>query len=171
MHPSAAPGDRLAALGTQLIEIHDWLREELARLRAGLDPAGGPPGGGDRLRGLRAHCLTFCAALTRHHTGEDAGAFRVLAEEAPQLRPVLAQLAHDHRMVDAIVRRIEELVAEPPTGDPAATERVRGELDGLGAILESHFGFEERRIVAALDALRAEAGDAEALFGLAPPAG
>ena len=37
MHPSHSPSGRLTALGTQLIEIHHWLREELARLRASLD--------------------------------------------------------------------------------------------------------------------------------------
>ncbi|MEU3454139.1 hypothetical protein ABZ671_11110 [Micromonospora sp. NPDC006766] len=29
MHPTHSPAGRLTALGTQLIEIHDWLREEL----------------------------------------------------------------------------------------------------------------------------------------------
>ncbi|MEO3775565.1 hypothetical protein ABGB16_01690 [Micromonospora sp. B11E3] len=87
MHPSPEPADRLLALGHQLIEIHTWLREELTRLREGLGPESGadPPDG--RLRSLRAHCLVFCSALTRHHGGEDAGAFRVLAERTPELRP------------------------------------------------------------------------------------
>ncbi|MGC4805651.1 hemerythrin domain-containing protein [Micromonospora sp. DT233] len=195
MHPSPGPGDRLTALGTQLIEIHQWLREELAQLRAGLapdatppdtappdtappdtappgsaPPGAAPPGDGGRLRSLRAHCLSFCAALTAHHTGEDAGAFRALAAEEPRLRPVLEKLAQDHRLIDGIVRRVEELVAGPRPAHPAAAARVLAELDGLTAIIESHFGFEERTIVAALDALGAEAGSARELFGLAPPA-
>ncbi|WP_433343704.1 hemerythrin domain-containing protein [Micromonospora sp. CA-111912] len=170
MHPSPRPGDRLTALGTQLIEIHHWLREELARLRASLEPGAATPTGDDRLRSLRAHCLSFCSALTAHHTGEDAGAFRVLAKEEPRLRPVLEKLAQDHRMIDGIVRRVEELAAGPPAADPAIAARVLAELDGLTAIIESHFGFEERTIIAALDALRADAGTAEELFGLAPPA-
>ena len=45
------------------------------------------------------------------------------------------------------------------------------ELDGLTAIVESHFGFEESTIVAALDALRTDAGTAEELFGLTAPTG
>ena len=61
MHPSHPSSGRLTALGIQLIEIHDWLREELARLRASLDS----PTGGDALtRELRAHCVGFCAAWT-----------------------------------------------------------------------------------------------------------
>ncbi|WFE67153.1 hemerythrin domain-containing protein [Micromonospora sp. WMMD714] len=126
-----------------------------------------PPGG--RLRHLRTHCLSFCAALTRHHTGEDAGAFRVLADEAPELRPVLDKLSRDHRMVDWIVRRIEALVADPPVDDPAALDRVRVELDGLSAILGSHFRYEERTLTAALDALGDRAGGTEELLGVSPP--
>ncbi|MFI5925124.1 hypothetical protein ACIA3K_03990 [Micromonospora sp. NPDC051543] len=56
VHPTGSPTDRLAAVGNQMIEIHLWLRTELARLRADLDTPS---------RDLRAHCLTFCAALSR----------------------------------------------------------------------------------------------------------
>ncbi|MCW3841405.1 hemerythrin domain-containing protein [Micromonospora yasonensis] len=157
MHPSHSSSARLTALGTQLIEIHDWLREELARLRAGLDT----PGGAGLTRELRAHCVGFCAALDRHHTGEDGGAFRVLADQAPELRPVLAELSADHQVVADILHRVESLLA-------AATNarQVRAELDGLAGLLESHFTYEERKLVAALNRL---AGDTVELLGLAPP--
>ncbi|MFU8876040.1 hemerythrin domain-containing protein [Micromonospora sp. SL4-19] len=158
MHPPFSPSARLTALGTQLIEIHDWLREELVRLRASLDSPGG------LTRELRAHCVGFCAALHRHHTGEDAGAFQVLAEQVPELRPVLATLSEDHRVVASILTRVEELVSGPVAG-PA----VRAELDGLAALLESHFTYEERTLVAALDAV--SAGTAEELLGLNVPDG
>ncbi|GAA2632445.1 hemerythrin domain-containing protein [Actinomadura fulvescens] len=149
----SGPDGRLAAFGTQLIEVHLWLREELARLQddvdAFLDGTGGRP------RELRAHCLTFCSALQRHHTGEDGGAFPELAARFPELRPVIEQLEQDHRLVDEILRRIEDLVGglDEPLGDGEAA-KVRAELDGLAAIMESHFTFEERRIVSALDELK-----------------
>ncbi|WP_422755225.1 hemerythrin domain-containing protein [Micromonospora sp. WMMD708] len=169
MHPDSTSADRLTALGHQLVEIHLWLLDELDQLRAGL--AAGPGGSPDveRLRSLRTHCLSFCSALTRHHTGEDAGAFRVLADEAPELRPVLDKLSRDHRMVDWIVHRIEALVADPPTDDPAAVDRVRVELEGLSAILASHFRYEERTLTAALDALGDRSGDTTELLGVTPP--
>ncbi|WP_433282495.1 hemerythrin domain-containing protein [Micromonospora sp. CA-244673] len=159
MHPSHPPSGRLTALGTQLIEIHHWLREELARLRASLDT---PDGGSVALtRELRAHCAGFCAALDRHHTGEDGGAFQALAEQAPELRPVLAELSADHRIVADLLRRIDALLAEAADG-----RSVRAELDGLAALLESHFGYEERKIVAALNRL---GGDPVELLGVTPP--
>lgn len=159
MHPSFSPSARLTALGIQLIEIHDWLREELARLRAGLDS----PGTASLSRELRAHCVGFCAALDRHHSGEDAGAFRVLADQVPELRPILAELSADHQVVADILQRIEALLA----GATDAAE-VRAELDGLAGLLESHFSYEERKIAAALNEL---GGDIVALLGVAPPDG
>jgi hemerythrin-like domain-containing protein len=137
--PSESDG-RLTAFGNQLIEVHLWLREELARLRD--DPSQGT-------RELRAHCLTFCAALSRHHTGEDATAFPALVEEFPELRPVLEELARDHEQVADIMRGLRDLLDEPDQ-DP---ERVRTEIDSLAALLESHFVYEEKRIVSALNAL------------------
>lgn len=150
MQPPTDPTGRLEAFGTQLIDVHFWLREELSKLRDSLD------GNAHRPRELRAHCLTFCSALERHHTGEDRTAFPVLAEEFPGLRPVLEKLQQDHHLVADILRRIETLVgdvqAEP---DEVEAQRVRRELDGLAAIMESHFAFEERQITAALNELKA----------------
>ncbi|WP_255510048.1 hemerythrin domain-containing protein [Micromonospora sp. AP08] len=157
MHPSHPPSGRLTALGTQLIEIHDWLREELTRLRASLDS----PGGGALSRELRAHCVGFCAALDRHHTGEDGAAFHALAAQAPELRPVLAELSADHRIVADLLRRVDALLAEAADG-----RSVRAELDGLAALLETHFTYEERKLVAALNRL---AGDPVELLGVTPP--
>jgi iron-sulfur cluster repair protein YtfE (RIC family) len=150
--------DRLTAFGNQLIEVHDGLRDELDRLKA--DVAAHLAGTGERPRELRAHCLAFCAAIHRHHTGEDDGAFPVLAERFPELRPVIERLEQDHHMVAGILRRMEALLAgvEPPVPE-ADVRRVRGELDGLAAILASHFAYEERQIVTALNALRVPAWD------------
>ncbi|WP_309232374.1 hemerythrin domain-containing protein [Micromonospora tarensis] len=167
MHPTGSPADRLAAVGNQMIEIHLWLSAELARLRAGLDTPGLDTTGDARpSRELRAHCLTFCAALGRHHTGEDEGAFRLLAEEVPELRPVIANLVADHQVVAGILERVETLL----TGEPAMPRtRLRAELDGLAALLESHFRYEEKRLVTALNALTGRAGTTAELLGLTAP--
>ncbi|MET8339906.1 hemerythrin domain-containing protein [Streptosporangium canum] len=152
METPIEPNGRLAAFGNQLIEVHLWLREELARLRedvdSHLDGRGGPP------RELRAHCLAFCSALSGHHTGEDGGAFPALAERFPELRPTLQELERDHHIVAGILQRLEELLGGlgAETG-PAGARRVRAELDGLAALLESHFVYEEKQLVAALNAL------------------
>jgi hypothetical protein len=123
---------RLVSYGRQLVDIHLALREELASLREG-----------GAARDLRTHCLAFCATLTRHHTGEDRGAFVVLAERYPALRPVIEELVRDHEAVADILRRVADLNGAD----------LQMELDGLAAILESHFAYEERKLTAALNTL------------------
>jgi hemerythrin-like domain-containing protein len=134
---------RLAALGRQLIETHHRLLDTVDRLRDGDDP---PPD-------LRTHCLAFCAAITRHHTAEDGTVFPFLTERDPGLAPVLAELTRDHQMIATLITRAATL-AEDLDANGARTE-----LDGLAAILASHFAWEERRIAAALDALEPGALD------------
>ncbi|WP_246257677.1 hemerythrin domain-containing protein [Amycolatopsis anabasis] len=152
METPTEPDGRLAAFGHQLIEVHLWLREELDRLRADVDSF--LDGHGERPRELRAHCLTFCSALTRHHTGEDAGAFPALAERFPELRPVLDELRRDHHLVTEVLRELEALLdGLAPGAGPGEARRVRTELDTLAALLETHFTYEEKRIVSALNAL------------------
>jgi len=150
------PNGRLSAFGTQLIEIHDGLREELARLQDDVDdylddPTGPRPG---PLHTVQAHCLAFCSALERHHTQEDDTTFDVLLDDNPGLRPVIEQLRRDHHIVSGMLRSIEALVGRiGPDLDAAGGRRVRAEVEGLAALMESHFTYEERKLVVALDAL------------------
>jgi iron-sulfur cluster repair protein YtfE (RIC family) len=133
---------RLLALSEQLIEVHQALRERLASLRS--DATAVPDD-------LLSHCLSFCAAIRTHHTGEDHQLFPALRAAAPELAPVIDKLEEDHGLVAGILGQIRALLTAPP--DPKTLQR---ELDGLTAILESHFSFEERRIAAALDTLGPE---------------
>jgi Hemerythrin HHE cation binding domain len=122
MDAPAGPAERLTAFGNELIEIHVWLREELARLRA--DVGSYLDGRGERPRDLKVHCLSFCSALTRHHAGEDVGAFPLLAKASPELRPVIAQLEDDHhnrkpagRLGNALARATGAGSAGPVSND------------------------------------------------------
>ncbi|MEU9916312.1 hemerythrin domain-containing protein [Streptomyces sp. NPDC051001] len=145
---------RLTAFGNQLIEVHLWLREELAALRQDVDSY---LSGGTRVRELRMHCLTFCSALDRHHNGENDVAFTEIAEHFPELRSVLEELRRDHRLVDDSLQRLERLVgALDRESDPT---EFRRELDSLAALVETHFTYEEKRIVSALNALEVPGWD------------
>lgn len=153
MEPSIWPTDRVAAFVAQLSATHHRLHEELEGLREDVDAF--LDGDGPRPRDLQSHCLAFCAALTTHHTDEDAGVFPVMAREITELRGVIAELEHDHLAIAGILRALQELI-DGISGDPDASTalRVRGELDGLTAIMQSHFRHEEKRLGAALDELR-----------------
>ncbi|MGP4110615.1 hemerythrin domain-containing protein [Streptomyces sp. 4N509B] len=163
---------RLTSFGHELIEIHDALRAEIAQLHADVnsyldaDSRGRP----ERPRGLKAHCLAFCSALTLHHTGEDGGAFPVLGREFPELGPVIDKLREDHELIRVVQHGLEQLL-DGITDEPDEVEarRVRAELDGISSILESHFRYEERTIVTALNKLPADAGTTEGLLGITTP--
>lgn len=131
---------RLTALGNQLIETHVRLLDALDDLRDGNPPH----------RELADHCMAFCAAVTRHHTEEDTTVFPALAERHPELRDVLDGLERDHRMVAGMLQRAVELAQR------LDADGTRAELDGLAALLESHFTWEEKRLVGALNDLGAQ---------------
>ncbi|MCE7006243.1 hemerythrin domain-containing protein [Kibdelosporangium philippinense] len=141
---------RITAFGTQLVEVHDWLREQLALLRADVDAGTAQP------RKLQAHCVAFCSALTKHHTGEDGGAFPELAKQFPELKPVLAQLTQDHDMITMLLNSLETL-------DFTNKQEAQRELNGIEAIMESHFAYEERKIVEALNAMENPSWDGKFL--------
>jgi hemerythrin-like domain-containing protein len=128
---------RLQGFGNQLVDFHLRLREQLDVLRSSAEADG---------TDLMTHCLAFCGALTSHHTGEDDGAFPVLAAEYPDLRPVLEELSRDHVVIADALRRLEKL------GDLDPSDRRR-ELDTVAALLETHFTYEERKLFAALNTL------------------
>jgi deazaflavin-dependent oxidoreductase (nitroreductase family) len=132
--------DRVRRMGDWLVEVHDWLRAELRELRAQLD-SGDAPRFGKR-------CLGFCSALTRHHSGETAGVFPMLAAQFPALAPALTKLGEEHVVVARLQDEIERLLGEET--EPA---RLGAELDRLAAELDGHFAYEEKVIVTALNAL------------------
>ncbi len=121
---------RFRAYGNQLIDIHLRLRDQLDDLRDGIVPE----------PDFAVRCRAFCAAVTRHHTAEDTTVFPILAGRHPELRDFLADLERDHQVIAGILAR----VAAAPGPD---------ELDGLAAILETHFRGEEKRLGAVLDTL------------------
>ncbi|MEV5894472.1 nitroreductase/quinone reductase family protein [Nonomuraea fuscirosea] len=122
--------ERLRAFGAELVRIHETLRGELAKLRAGEKPAGD----------LREHCLAFCEALTFHHRGEDRVAFPHLEQLFPELKQPLDRLREEHAVLAGL---IEEL-------------RLAGDQDTIGRVadaMEAHFAGEEERLVPVLDSL------------------
>ncbi|WP_438483657.1 hemerythrin domain-containing protein [Streptomyces sp. S186] len=138
-------GDRTVALSRQLAQAHQELLRQLDEIRNSL--------GHRRLKDdtLLTHCLAFCASLTTHHKGEDDGMFSQLLRARPDLTTTIAKLVEDHEVIASILSQVGEL-AEKATGlQGTALQSIGRELDGLAAIMESHFSYEERAISKALD--------------------
>jgi hypothetical protein len=148
----------------QLVRTHPEQRHPVAALRTGLLA-------GDLTRppaDFLSHCLGLCAALHTHHTGEDEQLLPALGRARPELAPLIDKLVEDHRLIAGILRRMDELVAEAVAHPDDGTAAIVRELDGLAAVMSSHFGFEERSIGAALDAVGVGARVAD-VFGVLPP--
>lgn len=151
--------DRAVAFSVQLAQAHQELRRRVSRLQATLgrhEPDS---------EVLATHCLAFCAALTSHHQGEDAGMFTEIAKARPDLAGKIDKLVEDHEMIGTILERVAALAERARGARGAALSSLKGELDGLAAIMESHFRFEERALSAALDEGTTGAGWAEQVFG------
>jgi len=146
---------RLTAWSRELRAVHDRLREGLRVTRTALED--GTPAE-PATRELLLFCRGFCTALTAHHAGEDRELFPAIAAAHPELRETLRYLEQDHSMIAYLVTELETAVARAAT--PPELER---HLDGISAIMESHFRYEERQLLTVLETLALDADPSEVL--------
>ncbi|RRR95873.1 hemerythrin domain-containing protein [Glycomyces terrestris] len=146
--------DRLVAFSTQLRTVHQRLRQALDLARRSVDGEFEEAG-----RDLLVYCRGFCAALSGHHRSEDRGLFPEITAAHPQLAPVIANLVRDHNMLEHL---LGDFAAAIDAG--ADADALHRHLDGIGAVMETHFGYEERQLLTVLDTL-ALSEDRKALLG------
>ncbi|WP_433393125.1 hemerythrin domain-containing protein [Micromonospora sp. KLBMP9576] len=147
---------RLVAWSRELRSVHGRLREALRVTRQAL-AAGAPAQAASR--DLLLFCHGFCAALTAHHEGEDRDLFPAIAEQHPGLREALHHLKQDHSMIAHLLAGLGEAVARE-----AAPEELDRHLEGVAAIMESHFRYEERQLLTVLETLTLDA-EPDAVLG------
>ncbi|MGV9371936.1 hemerythrin domain-containing protein [Micromonospora tulbaghiae] len=136
---------RLVAWSREMRAVHERLREALELTRRAL--ADGEPAR-TATRDLLLYCHGFCAALTAHHEGEDRSLFPAIAARHPELRATLDRLRQDHSMIGYLLTGLGAAVArDAPPGELAR------HLEGVAAIMESHFRYEERQLLAVLETL------------------
>lgn len=147
---------RLTAWSHELRSVHNRLREALQVTRTALAKGEVTE---SATRGLLLFCHGFCTALTRHHEGEDRELFPAIAATHPELRDTLRRLQQDHSMVAHLVAGMQAAVERG--GSPVELDR---HLEGIAAIMESHFRYEERQLLTVLDTLALDA-DPHEVFG------
>jgi deazaflavin-dependent oxidoreductase (nitroreductase family) len=141
------PNINASSMGEAIKVVHDAFRRELALIREEMSSGAGTTLGAQ----LRVNCLTLCAGLHNHHTGEDLGMFPVLADRHPESAPALARLGEEHERIAELVEELRRVVSAED-GDPAA---ARAEVERLTAALEAHLTYEEEQLVPLLDAATA----------------
>lgn len=146
---------RLIAWNRELRTVHERLREALRLTRTAL--ATGRPTEPAR-RDLLLFCHGFCTALTGHHEGEDRELFPAIAAAHLELRDVLRNLQHDHSMIAHLLAGLQAAVDRM-----APPDELDRHLDGVAAIMENHFGYEERSLVTVLETLNLDADPREVL--------
>lgn len=146
---------RLVAWNQELRSVHERLREALRVTRAEL-AAGRPaePARGD----LLLFCHGFCTALAGHHEGEDRELFPTIAAAHPELRDTLRNLRQDHSLIAHLLTGLRAAVDRT-----APADELERHLDGVAAIMENHFRYEERSLQMVLDTLALDVDPADAL--------
>jgi iron-sulfur cluster repair protein YtfE (RIC family) len=145
---------RLVAWDRELREAHDRLRAALRVAQESVD-ADLP----EVARDLLLYCHGFCVALGAHHVGEDRRLFPELRSAYPELTNTIAILEQDHAMIAHLLGELQRAVDAA-----AAPPELALHLEGLAAIMESHFRFEERKLLDILASLELDAEPA-AVFG------
>lgn len=146
---------RLVAWSRELRAVHERLREALEITREALDddlPTAGVS------RDLLLFCHGFCTALTGHHEGEDRQLFPAIAAAHPELADTLRRLEQDHSMIGYLVTGLQSAV------DRAAPRaELERHLEGISAIMASHFAYEERQLLGVLESLELQADPRDVL--------
>jgi iron-sulfur cluster repair protein YtfE (RIC family) len=146
---------RLVAWSHELRRVHGRLRQALRLAQEAFDE------GGDLrsvTRELLLYCHGFCAALDEHHRAEDRTLFPAIEAGNPQLRPALRSLQQDHSMIAHLLAGLREATERAESLD----ELVR-HLEGVAAIMENHFRYEERTLLGVLESLELDATTHDAL--------
>ncbi|MFB6936533.1 nitroreductase/quinone reductase family protein [Streptomyces sp. HUAS 31] len=142
------PGNiNASSMGEALKVVHDAFRRELELIRAEMNDSAGT-GRGTLGAQLRVNCLTFCAGLHNHHTGEGLAMFPFLEDRHPELAPALARLRDEHDRIAELVEDLRRVVGD----DNADPDTARREVERLTTELEAHLTYEEEQLIPILDA-------------------
>lgn len=148
--------ERLVAWGDELRKVHERLRNALDIARESLETNDPQQPSQD----LLLYCWGFCTALKGHHRSEDRSLFPTIVDAHPELAPVIDNLVRDHSMLDQLIGDLEAAI----TSGASKEESLR-HLDGIEAVMETHFGYEERQLIAVLNELADESLDKNELLG------
>ncbi|WP_105974743.1 nitroreductase/quinone reductase family protein [Streptomyces geranii] len=139
--PDGPPRINASGMADAIKVVHDAFRRELALIRKEMRAETGDTAhlGAQ----LRANCLTFCAGLHNHHTGEDIGLFPFLADRHPESAPAIERLRTEHEQISDLVEQLRRALST--TGPDPAT--VRTEVERLTLALEAHLTYEEEQLI------------------------
>jgi alkanesulfonate monooxygenase SsuD/methylene tetrahydromethanopterin reductase-like flavin-dependent oxidoreductase (luciferase family) len=147
------------AAGQHLVDVHEHLRAELARVGDLVEQVvGGAVDAGVARSHIHTmtlrqnnwtvgtYCESYCRVVTVHHSLEDQTLFPRLRRGDPRLTPVVARLEQEHRAIHDVLERVDRALVAFVAGPEGAAE-LRGAVDLLTDTLLSHLAYEERELV------------------------
>jgi iron-sulfur cluster repair protein YtfE (RIC family) len=147
------------AAGRHLVDVHDMLRAELARLRDLIEQVDQGTTNAAAVRSylnrmairqnnwtLGTFCETYCGNVTRHHTLEDRSVFPHLRRGDARLAAVLDRLGEEHEAIAEILERVDEALIDLVSSEPEGMAELRAAVDLLTDAMSSHFSYEEREL-------------------------
>jgi iron-sulfur cluster repair protein YtfE (RIC family) len=154
------PPERLA-VSEHLVEVHDMLRGELARLKDMLEEVRrGLVSVGDARTQLHtmtmrqnnwtlgAYCASYCRIVNGHHGLEDAGIFPHLRRAEPGIAPVIDQLAAEHVVIHGLLDEVDRAMVQVVAAEGATEvhDALGSAIQGLADALLGHLAYEEREL-------------------------
>jgi hypothetical protein len=150
--------ERVFAWGQEMRAVHQRLRDALDIAREAVENGRRPQSPASK--DLQLYCGGFCVALSGHHRSEDATLFPLILRAHPELADTVGTLVQDHAMIAHLIQGLDAAIR-----GEAGKELLLEHLDGIEAVMETHFRFEERRLVGPLDTIAAAGTDKAALYG------
>lgn len=150
---------RSQAIGRHLLDVHDHLRAELARLRDLLEQVQQGTESAGRVRALLsdmamrqnnwtlgAYCAAYCTLVSQHHGLEDTSIFPHLRRADAGLAPVIDRLQEEHKAIHSVVDGLDRALVDHIRA-PGDFGTVQEALDLLTDTLLSHLAYEEQQIM------------------------
>ncbi|MGJ9424054.1 hemerythrin domain-containing protein [Aeromicrobium sp. CF3.5] len=125
--------------------MHERLRTSVGIARDAIDD---DPHDIELGRDLLLYCWGFCQALDGHHRSEDTALFPMLLDIDPGLAEVVATLKRDHSMLNHLIGAMQQALQRHESAD-----QLHRHLDGIEAVMQTHFGYEERQLRGVLERL------------------
>ena len=142
-----------------LVEVHDHLRSELARVHDLVEQVrGGRLAAGEARAAvndlslrqndwtLGAYCASFCTFVAGHHGLEDQAIFPYLKSADERLAPVVDRLEAEHVVVHHLLVRLDTALVDL-LREPDDLGGLADALDLLSDALLSHLAYEERELL------------------------
>jgi hemerythrin-like domain-containing protein len=158
-HPDAAFTVEQQSTAQHLVDIHDALRADLARLREVIEQVVAGEEQAHHARSiinelalrqnnwtLGAYCAQYCRVVTGHHTLEDSSVFPHLRRSDAGLTPVLDRLEQEHHVIHEVLEQVDLALVAMVSGE-GDTAGVQRAVDLLTDTLLSHVAYEERELV------------------------